>query len=591
MASYNDKETSGEFPKNGPLYQRAKPHQLEGADHFGPTSIWGPTGKIINTESEMRRHPLIRTANDAEYLIPGENHWVKDSNVQTWNSSGTDIPSEVDQSNIENGSPFYTKNGTKAMSFTGSTTQINQEKDPNKQAVMDYGLENAELKRVNNSSPSTNNGLDAATYHAEDGKLPPPLSPLQPYTRLVDPSIAQSLINCSYNRFQYPVADIEHRKAFRNVFFTRPECYIMCKDSNSPSGLAAQCELDDDIRSSFVRMPHISKMLSSVAIAGTFGSNFTYDNINYLLSNRVKTFSNSGEETLSTMDTNTKGIEGYTVTPGMHMESRQGGTIQVTFRDTKYLEIAEYIRLWMLYIWKRKRGFLEPPYAGYNYSNNFPKFGNLSNFQKAYLLHPYDRAIEYTCSLFDFVTNEANDRILYWCKWYGLYPIQMTISGISSGDNGNGPLTGEMTVEVTFKYQYKTVCSNKALIEFNFNAGLTNEVGHISDDTAKALNNSAAYMNDSQFISIKDDSNGSSKLHYIPYAGPAGMFVGTPYIVMGRYNKPPSINGPRNGFDFTIQPYLRFMIPQSKVVNFGGNIGLSERQNISSNSFRVVNTD
>lgn len=69
------------------------------------------------------------------------------------------------------------------------------------------------------------------------------------------------------------------------------------------------------------------------------------------------------------------------------------------------------------------------------------------------------------------------------------------------------------------------------------------------------------------------------------------MFVGTPYIVMGRYNKPPSINGPRNGFDFTIQPYLRFMIPQSKTVNFGGNIGLSERQNISSNNFRVVNTD
>jgi hypothetical protein len=54
-------------------------------------------------------------------------------------------------------------------------------------------------------------------------------------------------------------------------------------------------------------------------------------------------------------------------------------------------------------------------------------------------LHPYDRALDYCASLFDIVTNESGTKILYWCKYYGIYPIQATPSGLTN--TNNSPLT------------------------------------------------------------------------------------------------------------------------------------------------------
>lgn len=552
-------QTNGhnQYPQHGPLYKAPNKIQITGDMHFVPED-----------PNEDGRFPLKETGLKPKYLIDGKDHFIKDYNYNSY--APNEFKEEASINERYNPDSTLKDSKDRPYVFSAATTIVNQENDPDKQHIIDYGLEDAEYKKAN---PYKNINETIYTYQASSDTLPPPISPWHPFTRIADPTAAQSIINYSYNRYQYPIADLEHRKAFRNVFFTRPECYIVCRDKNqehNPYNLARQCELDDDIRSSVMRMPHISKMLSPVYVSGTFGS-FPKDNFNYLISNRIKGF-NVDPFVLSVNESNTKSIEGFTVNTGMHMESNQGGTVTISFRDTKYLEVSEYFRLWMLYIYKRKKGVLEPPFAKYDYANDFPAISNneITAEDKAYWLHPYDRAIEYTCSMFDFVTNESNDRVLYWSKYYGMFPTNMSISGLSN--ESGGALTEELTVEVQFRYQYKTVCTNHSLVEFNINAGITDLVGRVT--STENLVNSQGYINEKEFIKMRINE----REHPVPYQGASGMFVGTPYVVMGRS----SIREPdKNGIGVpTIHPYLHF-VGANDMVNRVGNLGISKQRNIS----------
>lgn len=586
----NEKDKyTGEYPQHKPLYNTPKglPRQIQPIDHFGPTKMTSNGNlRLMNTDTEQLE---VRNENKPEYLIPVKDHFVNDDNVQTWVGNGSRIPENQDASTITNNSPFYTANNQKARSFNAAMTVINQENSPDKAAVMSYGLEDAELNRVNNMMPKDKT-LSSATYTKEISAqyIPPPLSPLHPFHRMTDPAMTQSIVNHSYNRFQIPITDIEHRKAFRNLFFTRPECYICCNDGSHPHNkwsLSKQCELDNEIASSASRMPHIVKMLSPVYITGTFGTNNPMDNFNYLLSNRALGFTVS-EETLSVNESVGKSIEGYSVIPGMHIESQQGGTINVSFRDTKYLEIYEYFRILMIYIYKRRLGVFEPPFARYDYYNDYPvNFGSIDSKHMAYLLHPYDRALEYTFSLFDIVTNEANDRIIYWCKYYGLYPVSVSISGLNS-ENAVA-MTSDMIVDVTFRYQRKLPCVNKTFVEFNLNAGITDENGKVKSNLT--LDASSGFMNKLDFMIMNDSHLNDRSNHLVSYSGAAGMFVGTPYIVMGRYNRDvTNVNGTG---DYTVHPYLRFMGVNNDKINHVGNLNITNVSTKPNNDFVAAGTD
>lgn len=561
----NDRAKSMSAPN--PTKEKMFPRQIEPVDHFGYSGVDEAKGLVTNTPTTTEQYETNIRRVKQNFLIPPEYHFVKDDD-------GTISPEKSK-------GPFLDQNNVNTYQFTGATTNVNREKSPDKQAVMDYGLENAELNRVNNAKP------EDTTYSSErydpNTTVAPPLSPIHPFTRLNDPKMAQSLNVFAYNRFHYPIADLEHRKSFRNLFFTRPECYIYCTEGK----LSQQCELDDTFASANSRIPHVLKLLSPVYVTGSIGPNSKIlDNINYMVSNRANGFSVT-EETLSVQETLGKSIEGYTVTEGMHLESHQGGTVSVTFTDTKYLEIYEYHRLWMNYIYKRRKGTFEPPFSKYAYTNDFPvTFGDISAKDKAFYLHPYDRALEYTCSMFDLVTNEANDRITYWCKYYGLFPISVSIDGLNN-DNG-APMVDRITVNVTYRYQYKLPCENKALVEFNFNTGITDLVGGVNQSSFDA---STGYINTANFKTMLDssieDPTKSGTNHSYAYQGGAGMFVGTPYIVMGRFNRAPDRSG--HG-ELTVHPFLRFMPITDTAIENVGNLGISGKSTLDSfNS--VMGTD
>ena len=397
--------------------------------------------------------------------------------------------------------------------FRGAVTFLNPEKDEEKQHIMDFGLELTDRKVHPNDL-----GVSFTPSEEQAAQLTP-TTPFHPFTRSF-PDRARSAIITSYNRTKLPVADIEHRKAFRHIFITRPECYLMAS-TDQPS---MQAMNDEDMNTCWLRMPHVLRALSPVYVTQCVSVPH-YANWNFLLSNRVQGMT-TGANTLTTVDSMTKGVRGATVLPGKNMTSNLGGSLELQFTDTKYMDVYEMLRIWMLYIHKRRTGQFFPPFNGYQYENAFYPAGSGGQRSGGFgLLHPYDRALEYCASVFDIVTNESGTKILYWCKYYGLYPTNVTSSILAN--TKNAALTGEATVSATFQYQYKQENLFKNLVEFNYNAGLVDSVGKTRSDVTAYLRNSVPFL-------YREDGKGGTSYttgNLRNYKGAAGMFTGSPYIM------------------------------------------------------------
>ena len=506
------------YPRDNGRYAGHKEHTLQPSDHFKGATPNGYLGgdDLYNPPPPPRRfNDITRQLDDNSYIVKNKaEHFIRDLNDTNHSDAKAESrPVVVENSNVVMQSILNgagEKNPSKVV-FSGATTNINPTNDPEKHQIIHYGLSDVEENRVKVA-----------------GDFRPPLSVMHPFTRMIDiknPNDHQLANISAFNRYHLPQADLEHRKAFRHVFFTRPECYV-CTADGGKVRLCQQAEYDEDFNTSYSRMPYIIKMLAPVYVSRTFGmSNIPDDNFNYLLTNRCMGLSPTGS-TLSTQDTVGKSIQGYTITPGMHYEGRQGSTISVTFRDTKYLEVYEFIRMWMLYIWKIKYGVFAPSFNGYHYTNGFPDTSNGDlKVSEAPHLHPFDRALDYTISMFDFVMDESDSFPRYWCKYFGMFPIDLQIEGLSNSKND--ALKEELTINVTFKYAYKIENTMKTLVEFNYNAGIVNNLGQPTAAGSDMLtfSNQFAYA----------DNIESKLLKY--YVGPGAGFVGTPYVVLMNVNK------------------------------------------------------
>ena len=387
------------------------------------------------------------------------------------------------------------------------------------------------------------------------GKRPRALSAVDAFTRLDDPRDARYANLYAYNRTRLPIADLEWRKGFRHVFITRPECFIL----GSGNQLSEQCQADETFYTAYTRMPHILYLLSPSYITCTDPNNPRYkDNFNYLLSNRLMSFTTSGIE-LSTVSGIQKSTIGSTITPGSWITSDFSSELSLTFRETKYLDVYECIRLWIRYINKIYSGAFASSFsAEYNIHNSFGTYMPADASMKgAYTaigdkrhLHPYDRALDYCCTIFDIVTNEAGTKILYWCKYIGAYPTGASLEGLT--DNANAAITGEQTCVAKFHYQGKEEYKNKSLIEFNYNAGIVNENG-IPNNCSRTF--SLPYL-------LRDNYNPGHGIPSTAYNGAAGMFTGRPYIALTTENSIMPDADPKNENNKVIMAPNKVLIPQ-----------------------------
>lgn len=528
------KADTGGYPTGNPPYQQYRSGPISPIDHMHK-----PAHTRRNQEQNINEHFFIDNPED---------HFIRDVNQGMTNEYRTGFVDEDASTTRNRYSDVKQKDVTTAV-FSGSTTNVNPYNDPEVSDILKSGTYSRYLEE---KVPLTQG---AGTY------AKPPISPLQPFTRMNDinnPHAATEAIFNSYNRTKLPVADIEWRKGFRHIFITRPECYLMYNDPKTGvMGLCDQAFYDEDFNSAATRMPHIIKLLSPYYVSGSFPRKPINTNWNFLLSNRIQGLS-VAPTTMTINENISKSIEGFTVTPAMHVESRQGSSIDLNFRDTKNLEVFETLRLWMLYMYKRKKGVFSPPYNGYAKTNGFienvtEKGLYMADNVKYLRYHPYDRALEYCASLYDIITNETGTKILYWCKYYGIYPTSVS----PALNNENNAAITDMMTSATFKYHYRLENVNKTLVEFNHDAGLVDNVGRISTEF---VTNSLPFLLRDQY------DNPVLK----QYSGASGMFTGSPYIVMAL-----SHPDPLNKSNIVSVPNLRFMNITDPRIDGLTNLGLT----------------
>lgn len=513
--------------------------------------------RTITSELEVKDHFVIKSYNNRRIpdtsLISPASHFVNDPNSpesrdNNWALTTRDFDGVLKPVN------------------SGSTTRVNPSGDYNKNDIIYRGLGYNEEDRVKKETNSEATRV--------------PLTPLYPFTRL-DPSVARTSMFTAYNRIKLPIVDTEFRKGFRHVFFTRPECYIM----SSRTELSEQCYYDEDFSSCFTRMPHILKILSPTYVTGSHSKNDINSNWNYLLSNRVVSLQSAIKTGSEPSQQHVTTPLGYNVIAPSYITSMSNSNLSVVFSETKDFEVYEMLRMWMLYNHKRKYGIFSPPFNGYSYKNGFLSNANgntgLSeegmpvqtgdNFAGV-LYHPYDRALENCASIFEIYTNESMTKILYWCKYYGVYPEEASIEGFSSDVNKAATAEGGLKCNATFRYQRKLECVNKTLVEFNYNAGITDNMGRVK--SSLSLNASYPFLLRAEDeIKLRTQSKTSSDTILKTYMGASGMFTGSPYIVMGQSTK-----DPLDASKTTTSPYLMFTPLTDSVFNNELNLGIENNR-------------
>ena len=567
------------------IFQAAVDHRLgAGSEHRNKNDFFGydSNGNPIYGQKIRRGvhavdkdgNPVIY--NEPEFFVKNRlDHFTRDVPQGIGDiGSGKEPLVDEDQTVTRTGYSGYTNQKKEFGVFSGATTNVNALNKPIAAEILKAGTYGVyEDKRVKR---------EAAGSH-----MSPPISADYNAYRMIksheDQGLADSSIFNAYNRTRIPIADQEWRKGFRYIFFTRPECYLMFREGNN-MGLCNQAFYDEDFSSAFTRLPHILKLLSPWYVTGSYPTvesqinavvnedKIDGSNWNFLFSNRVQGMS-VAPTSMTVQEDIGKSIEGYTITPAQFVDSRQGSTIDLTFTDTKNLEVFEMARLWMLYMYKRQKGIFLPPYNGYARDNSFKinneKLQGPLTGKQFTRMHPYDRALEYCCSLYDIITNETGTKILYWCKYYGLYPVSAT----PTLDNSNNEAITSVNTTVSFKYHYRLENNNKTLVEFNHDAGLTTDLGKIAVDK---ITSSLPFL-------LRDDprkTQGGNDVLLPKYLGAAGMFTGSPYVVMVDSRPDPLTKD-----KIVMAPQLRFMnIPTLELDN-KYNMGITNTQidNVSTN--------
>ena len=191
--------------------------------------------------------------------------------------------------------------------------------------------------------------------------------------------------------------------------------------------------------------------------------------------------------------------------------------------------------------------------------------------------HPYDRAIEFPCTIFDVITNESDTKILNMCAYLGSFPIQLNRPFNSEA---NGAIT-KMNVSVTFKYQSKIENKNTAMVLFNYNSGITDSLGRLKMDN---LPEAMAFLKQDH----EQHLPGSNYL-LSEYIGAASMFTGSPYIVLAQTRRNNPIGA--NGDTVTYVPYLKFMPITVPELNHQANLGIVNYQDQRTGTIAALGQD
>lgn len=241
-----------------------------------------------------------------------------------------------------------------------------------------------------------------------------------------------------YNRFKLPNYDMEIKKGFAHVFFCRPQCNLMDSSGNLLEMIASTGAYGDIYDQNPLL---VSEICNNVSHSSDFM---------YILSNYAKSFSLNDEELHS--DTYGRTYTGYKISYGKtNIESKTAGSFSVTFADDRMLSIYKIHRMWTDYINDVYRGKVDPDV--YNIVN---------------------KILDYVGSVYYFLTADDNETILFWSKYYGVYPTSIPSSQYSWNA---GSFVNPENITIQYNYSWKDDFNPTALLEFNANAKIDSYQG------------------------------------------------------------------------------------------------------------------
>ncbi|MDD3172208.1 MAG: hypothetical protein PHF63_00840 [Herbinix sp.] len=241
-----------------------------------------------------------------------------------------------------------------------------------------------------------------------------------------------------FNRFKYAIADLELSRSFSHVFFTRPDLNILDK-SGSKWTLNSNTTNDP-----FFNYVHRTSNVVLPSLTSSFSG--SHDFIP-MLSNTIKSFEVSDEY----IDTNDYGetFTGYKMKYGRNdIKSKTAGNFSISYRDDKDLNVYKLHKAWVDYISKVYRGEFTPD-----------------------RLYIENRILDYAVGCYYIITGEDGETVLFWSKYYGVFPTS-TSSNIHSWSANN--LNKNQDLNISYDYSFKDDLNPLAIAEFNINAKVSN---------------------------------------------------------------------------------------------------------------------
>lgn len=243
-----------------------------------------------------------------------------------------------------------------------------------------------------------------------------------------------TLYTKQYNRFKLPTLNDTFQKGFAHVFFTRPDCNILTYGGES---LNSSFESDPEFNYAWRNNSNLVKQLTL-----DNGQNHQFM---LSLSNKAASFSLKDEQ-INT-DTYGKSFKGWKIAYGRNnVESKTADTFTVTFNDDRTLHIYLLHKLWVEYISDVYQGKKSPK----------------SKYIK-------DHMLDYTAACYYIITAEDGETIVFWSKYYGIFPT--TIPSNKYGW-GYGNTISKQDIDIEYQYSFKEDMNPETLTEFNINAGV-----------------------------------------------------------------------------------------------------------------------
>ena len=234
-----------------------------------------------------------------------------------------------------------------------------------------------------------------------------------------------------YNRFKKAYPDDILTKGFMHIFFSRPDLNLI---NSSGTGLLNQCAVDPFFQFKCRQKPDLVRQLTKNSGAD--------HNFNMLLSNKAESFT-SLDENIKYADYG-KTFQNHSIMLGKGIfDSLIAGTFEVKYTDTRDLDILALHKMWIQYISNVYHGSWDPK-----------------------IRYVWKKIIDYAVSVEVVVTAEDFETILYWSKYYGVFPINVPYSALS-WDSGNLIIKPDFTI--TYGYSFREEWNPTSLIEVNMN--------------------------------------------------------------------------------------------------------------------------